>query len=476
MNRYAAENLEKIVMPSIIGFFSLLILLSLTDLAPFSLANEDMENARGVFVEVGVHGLAAIFAIVISFTLMAVEFASQEYTHRIMDIHLKSLVFWSVIVIYLGSLFYNILMLGALEEPVNSKYVEVSMLLTLLCLVILVPYFFITMIRLRPESVISRLLTKIDKEYVNSLKGLLKEDKLNVKSESDKMLPITEIIERSITKGDRSTARFGLDEIQKCYMHYLNEENGAYVSPYFLNHILSIGREAIIEADDDSVVQVLKIFGEVGTHTISKKMDLTTKMVLENIDIIGFKVLKDYDVATQQMINSLQDMLSTVIKINEDSKEILAKIFVLYHDASNELFTLKKYRMTKYMVRSFSELFDLMVENKHCDAIERTAGLLESIGVFAVNLDIRDVLHQSVHSLHKIGISSAKNNLVWDTPKGTLNIAERVIDHLLKVEGETLKYKSKSKEFDIIINEIEYAKKDIEKYLEKGVDFSDLWH
>jgi len=74
-----------------------------------------------------------------------------------------------------------------------------------------------------------------------------------------------------------------------------------------------------------------------------------------------------------------------------------------------------------------------------------------------------------------MGVSSAKNNLVLKTPKGTLNIAERVIDHLLKVEGETLKYKSKSKEFDIIMNEIEYARKDIEKYLEKGVDFSDLW-
>jgi len=475
MNRFVAEKLEKIVIPLIIGFFSLLILLSLTDLSPFSLANEDMENARGIFIEAGVHGLAAIFAIVISLTLMAVEFASQEYTHRIMDIHIKSLTFWSVIVIYLGSLLYNILMLGTLEEPVNSKYVEVSMLLTFLCLVILVPYFFITMIRLRPESVISRLLTKIDKDYVNSLKGLLKEGELNVKSESDKMLPITEIIERSITKGDRSTARFGLDEIQKCYMHYLNEENGAYVSPYFLNHILGIGREAIIEADDDSMVQVLRIFGEVGTHTLSKKVNFSSKMALENINIVGFKVLKDYDAATQQMINSLQNILSTVIKINEDSEEILAQIFILYHDASDELFTLKKYRMIKYMVSSFSELFDSMMENKCYDTIERTAELLEDIGVYAVNLDIRDVIHQSVHSLHKIGISSAKNNLVWNTPKGTLNIAERTIDHLLKIEGETLKYKSKSKEFDVIINEIEYARKDIEKYLKGKVDFSDLW-
>jgi hypothetical protein len=54
-------------------------------------------------------------------------------------------------------------------------------------------------------------------------------------------------------------------------------------------------------------------------------------------------------------------------------------------------------------------------------------------------------------------------------------IAERIIDHLFKIEDETLKCKSKLKEFDSIINEIEYARKDIEKYREEEVDFSDLW-
>ena len=321
MNRFTLENLEKIIIPSMIGFFLVLILLTLAGLAPFSLAADDLENARGILGGVGVEGLSAIFAIVISLTLMAVQFASQQYTHRIMDIHIKSLTFWSVIVIYLGSLLYNVFMLGRLEEPVDSKYVEVSMLLTALCFVMLIPYFFITMVRLRPESVISKLMTKLDVDYLNSIKGLLKEGETRIPGEADKMLPITEIIEKSIGSGDRGTARFGIGEIYKCYMSHLKSENEAYMSPYFQGHLLGIGREAIIEADDDSVVQVLEIFGEVGTHTISQKMDLSTKMVLENIDIVGFKVLKDYDVATQQMIDSLQAMLRTIITMNGVNEE-----------------------------------------------------------------------------------------------------------------------------------------------------------
>jgi hypothetical protein len=475
MNRFGLEDLEKITILSIIGVFAVLIVLTLAEFSPFTLANDDLNNARGILEGVGVEGLSAIFAIVISLTLMAVQFASQQYTHRIMDLHIKSLTFWSVVLIYLGSLLYNVLMLGRLEAPVDIKYVEISMLLTALCFVMLIPYFFITMVRLRPETVINNLLTKLDANYLNTIKGYLEEGETRIPGEADKMLPITEIIEKSIGSGDRGTARFGIGEIYKRYTSDLTKDNEAYVSPYFLGHILGIGREAIIETDDDSMVQVLDIFGKVGTHTIAQKMDYTTKMVLEDIDIIGFKVLKDYDVATQQMINSLQAMLREYMNVADGSEEILTQIFVLYHDTSDDLYTLKKYRMVKYLIKSFSELFAVMEEKRHGEAIERTGGLLESIGVYGVNLDIRDAIHQSVHLLHRMGLSAAKSNLVWETAKGKTTVAERIIDHLLKIEGETLKYKSKSKEFDIIINEIEYARTDIEKYLKKDVDFSDLW-
>ena len=433
MTRFELEDKEKIIILVIISVFSVLIALSFAGLAPFTLANNDLDNARGILADVGVQGLSAIFAIVISLTLMAVQFASQQYTHRIMDIHIKSLIFWTVIVVYLGSLFYNILMLGRLEAPVERRYVEVSMLLTGLSFTLLIPYFFITMVRLKPESVISKHLVKIDADYLNSIKGFFKGEERRIPGEADKMLSVTEIIEKSIGNGDRGTARFGIDEIYKRYMGHLNKENEAYVSSYFLGHILGIGREAIIEADDDSMVQVLDIFGKVGTYTLAQKMDYAPKMALENIDIIGFKVLKDYDVATQQMINSVQAMLRELINMDGENEKILTQIFTLYHDASDALFTLKKYRMIKYLLNSFSELTDVMIEKKQCDIVERTTSLLEMIGVYAVNLDTRDIIHQSIHSLHTIGISAAKHKLIWETLKGTISIPERIIDHLLKI-------------------------------------------
>ncbi|KAF5435119.1 putative membrane protein [Candidatus Methanophagaceae archaeon] len=469
-------DVEKIIILSIIFIFPLLILLCFT--IDLKFATGDPETAGMIFSSVGVGGLSSIFAIVISLSLMAVQFASQQYTHRIMDIHINSLIFKSVIAIYLVSIAYNVFMIGWLEldKSVDYRYVEISMLLAALSLFMLFPYFYFTMRRLRPESVISKLLAKIDEDYLNSIKRYFKEGEPRIPGKADKMLPITEIIEKSLSSGDRETVRFGIGEVYECYMSHLKEENEDYVSPYFMKHLLDIGRETINRANDASMVQLLEIFGCVGKHAILENMSVSARMSVECIDTIGFKVLEDYDVATQQMIDSLQGMLREII--NSGNEEVLGQIFTLYHNTSDELFTLEKDQMLKYMANSFSELPDLMMRNRCYDIIERTAGLLECIGIFAVNLDLRDVLHQSVHSLYKMGISSAKDNLVWETPNRTLIVAERIIDHLLKIEEETLKCKSKLKEFDSIINEIEYAMKDIEKYRkeEEEADFSDLWH
>ena len=556
MNISKLDSQEKIIIRLIIVIFPVIIVLVilLSLILDLNFVTEDTQTAGRIFDGVGVEALSAIFALVITLSLMVVQMSSQQYTHRIMDIHLKSLIFWALIVIYSGSIFYNVFMLGWLDLensssiPYISIYVEISILLTFLSFIMLIPYFYITMRRLKPETVISKLLANIDEDY---LKRLYKE---GVPSKEDKMLPITEIIEKSISSGDHETARLGIDMIYTCYTSHLkkeylfsrdveclfswdsvpgdddkklkeflrdnfdigwaenakilksdggktisifNDENAAEIiidkkengkldiradlSHFFLKHILSIGREAIIRENENSMKQVLETFGKMGERAIRENLNISARKPVEYTEIIGSKVLKDHDPVTQQMIDSLQGMLRIIIKngygklviYKRGNEETLSEIFTLYHNTSDELFKLKKYQMLKYMGNSVSEIIDSMMERRCYDIIARTAELLESIALFAVKREIRDLLHQSVHSLYKMGISSAKDKLVWGTPKRTG--AERIIDHLLKIEEEALKCKSKLKEFDSIINEIEYVRKDIEKYREEEVDFSDLW-
>nr|QNO52648.1 hypothetical protein CKMLAADM_00013 [Methanosarcinales archaeon ANME-1 ERB6] len=450
--------LEKMVVLSIMSIFLILVIIAFTDFIPFVL-KFNTSYASTIYQGIGIGSLLSIFAIVISLALMAVQYASQQYTHRIMDFYIKSMMFRCILFIYMGTIFYNMFMLT--EEPVNPTHMFVSISLSALCIVALIPHFFITMIHLRPDFIIGKMLGRINKKDIDSLKRL-------PHSEEDKLLlPAAEIIERAIRNGDRTTAKNGLDEIRRCYLKYLSPGNEESVSPYFLKHILNVGRVAIINTDDGSVGYVLNILGKIGTQTVSKKMNSSTKIVLEDIDLIGFKVLQNYDAATEQMIKSLQDILKAVIESGNEEKEILMQIFILYNNLSDELFNLKKDKMIKFMLTSFSEprtLLEAMVKNKRCATIEETAKLSKRIGVDAAKGGFIDHFKQSISLLHEIGTSAAKNKLVWDTPMLEIDIAESTIRRLLAMKRE-VKDEVESKEFNNIMNEIDYAIEDIKRYL-----------
>jgi hypothetical protein len=459
--------LEKLVALSLISIFLLLIILAFTDFNPI-VVKLNTSDASDVYQGIGIGGLLSIFAIVISLALMAVQFASQQYTHRIMDFYTKSMMFRCILFIYMGTIFYNMYVL--MEDPVNPTHMFVSISLSALCIIALIPHFFITMIHLRPDFIISKMLGSISEKDIDSLKNYEKST-----SEEDKLLlPIAEIVERAIRNGDRTTARRGLDEIKGCYLKYLNHENEKIVSPYFLKHILNVGRVAIINEDDGSMGYVLNIFGEIGRETVSEKMNFSSKIVLEDIDIIGFKVLHNYDAATEQMIKSLQDIVNAVIESGNEENEILMQIFNLYNNVSDELFNFKKDKIITYTINSFSEpraLIAKMVKNKRYETIEKTAKLLVRISVNAVKSNYRDPIDLSISLLHEIGISSAKNKLEWKTPMRVINIADLIVEHLLTIERE-VKDGAKTTEFNIILSEIDYAKSDIERYL-KDTDF--IW-
>ncbi len=451
------ERLDKVIPLSMISIFAVLILLSIFDPFPFNIAVEDIANARVIYVYSGVEALAAVLAIVIALTLMAIEFAAQEYTHRIMDTYIKSTMFWSMIAMYLITMIYNIYMVAILDMPVNTKFLDASILSQTLCFLMLVPYFIITTIHLRPESIISRILRTIDKEYISSIRRFFHQGRMDIPSSADRMLPAIEIIERSIEKGDRATTRAALDEIHSCYNKYVTLENEEWAGQYFLNHLATTGRKAITEADDDSMVKVLRILGEIGGRNSSE-------LAIEYIHILGFSALKkDYDVAVQQMIDSFQMSLSSPIK-----EEASNKIFESYKELSDELFSWVNKRMIRYMVGCVSALTEMAMNRRDYSMIDRCTELLEKMGRSAVAHNIRDVTHQCIQAFHLIGTSSAKMGL---------DITDHIIEPLLRIEREI---DPADRE---IIGEMEYAKRDIERsaqrYIvseeEKGIETSDLW-
>jgi hypothetical protein len=200
------------------------ILVGLSFFGHFAIAGkaQNLTGAQTHLSSVGVDALAGVLAIVISVTLMAVQFSSQEYTQRIMDTYIKSVIFWLLIGIYLFTILFNVFLLHWLKnqiDPFNIKLLNISILLTMLCFMLLIPYFLFTMKQLRPKNIISKALMQVDKKFIKIL--------LQKKYDVDHIQLVSDIIQKSQKSKDPIT-RFGVSKLSECYDRLIYKENDCW--------------------------------------------------------------------------------------------------------------------------------------------------------------------------------------------------------------------------------------------------------
>ncbi len=456
------ERLEKVIPLALISIFAVLIGFRVTGVIPSILATGEFEVSRTIFVDAGIGGLLSVLAIVISLTLMGIQFASQEYTHRVMNTYLKSYMLWSMIGIYLATILYNLYMTAFLKIPVDTTYADVSVMLQSLCLIMLIPHFVIAVIHLRPDFTINIIVNSVDEEYILAIENFIQTGKGQVPTNVDRLLPAVEIIEKSISRGDRATVRVALDELYNCYRKFVNPENEAWIPRYFLDYLLRIGREAIMETDDDSLVQILDILGEIGSSSSAIEV---VHLVIDDISIIGLGALKkDFEAAVEQTVDSFQLILKS-----STGEETSNKIFDSLDELSEQLFSMDKKRLIRYLIGRLSGLTEMAVERKDSVIITKWSTVLEEIGRNVVIRKQRAAVHETIQAFYQMGILGAKNEL---------DVTRYAIEPLLRIEREL------SPDDRELISEVEYARKEIEKSTQKhtpsgegegSIDTKDLW-
>ena len=205
----------------------------------FNLFNTEATSARYMLSAL-VQAQAAIVAIVISLTLIAVQFTASAYSPRVIDIFKspkQNPDFWILIGFYGVSIFYGLLLLklveGATGELVNQSAiwpsfyplislehgVSMAYWLGIFTFIILVPYLWNILDLLKPENIINRL--KID---------ITKDTLLN--SEEDPIQPITDIVHGSIMKYDIATTRVGLKAVTERVIEII-DSGGCPIIRYF---------------------------------------------------------------------------------------------------------------------------------------------------------------------------------------------------------------------------------------------------
>lgn len=167
----------------------------------------DKNNAFPVMSTIA-QSQAAIMAIIVSLTLVAVQLTSQRYSPRIVSIFLKKRDFWIFIGLYSISILYDILVLWVVND---FKYfgilIYIGIILMILSLSVLFVYVRNTITTLEPTKAVEMIANdikpdKIDK-YVNN--------KYN--RPNDPIITVLDIINGAINRYDEYTVINGIDGI-----------------------------------------------------------------------------------------------------------------------------------------------------------------------------------------------------------------------------------------------------------------------
>ena len=245
-----------------------------------------------------VQSLAAIIAIVVTMTLVAVQLTASAYSPRVIDIFKKDWVMWLLLVWYGLSIFFGLFVLEMIggEYSISNSWcitvpLEICVFLAYLMGIIAFAGLFWhignVINLLNPENIIKRLSGGITKKNISKHIKSLDEHKVDRTRpiETDPVQPIEDIICSSLSKHDFTTISSGINVITNRAIDVM-DQNEYKISEYFCGHLERIGKLAVNSGDDESAAEVIKNWGDVLKEMAGEKCDL-----ISHINILAFESL-----------------------------------------------------------------------------------------------------------------------------------------------------------------------------------------
>nr|QNO56741.1 hypothetical protein HGIILDEE_00030 [Methanosarcinales archaeon ANME-1 ERB7] len=277
----------------------------------FNLFHTEPTSARYMLSAL-VQSQAAIVAIVISLTLIAVQLTASAYSPRVIDIFKKNPDMWLLLGCYGVSIFYGFIVLklveGAGGEAVSQSviwsigrfsvsfefYVSLAYWLGVFTFVALFPYMLNIIGLLKSGNIIKRLATEISKDKI-------------LNSEEDPIQPIMDIVHGSIMKYDIATTRVGLKAVTDRVIKIINSDDEEEISGHFCKHLERVGKLAVSRMDEESTKEVIGQLDFFGESTAEKGLQCATAQTAEFLSAIGVTAAdKGLVVATWRAVEFLE--------------------------------------------------------------------------------------------------------------------------------------------------------------------------
>ena len=288
----------------------------------FNLLHTDVDSARYMLSAL-IQSEAAIIAIVVTMSLVAVQLAASSYSVRVVDIFRKKLDLWLLLLTYGFAIFWGLGVLKMIDvanplacglffncQSDHENYIIATYSLGVFVYVALGFYIWHMMGMLRPTAIIDTLAKDITKENICNEETI---------DENDPMLPIIDIINNSIQKYDHATSKTGLRAIEKRICAILNNKNynadeKLKISEYTFEHLMQVGKLALSRSDETSTNQIINTIQNIGIIAVKNHCEQIANSAIKYLTNIGLSA------TTQKFELSARMAIKAIEKISVDNE------------------------------------------------------------------------------------------------------------------------------------------------------------
>lgn len=279
--------------------FNFLIVLHITIFSKWGILYNNADSARYMLSAL-VQSEAAIFAIVITLSLVAVQLAAQSYSARITELFQNAPDLWILIITYIIAMIYGLGVLKLIDEdfpgfnPITNLEVHISFsyFLGIFAFIAIIPYIHNTLNLLKPSNVIKILSDRVTGERILSAI----QEKREKKYEIDPILPIIDLIRGSLMRYDSETIITGLRAIENR-----------------INYIIQ--NEDLKENDKEKILRhIIFHFSRFGNLAISKRYERIAIEIVDNL-------LRNANIASTQGLDEVKMLVIILLQDFEKSAE-----------------------------------------------------------------------------------------------------------------------------------------------------------
>jgi hypothetical protein len=411
-----------------------------------------------------VQSQAAIVAIVVTLTLIAVQLAASSYSPRVIDIFKNDPTMLDLLFGYGMSIFFGLFVLEMIQDEDPSQtifwsfhniYINISISLEWL---IYLAYWFglvafaalsvymITIIDLlKPENIIKRLSENISKE--NVLKFIESEEKQKEdrtkKIEEDPIQPIMDIIHGAVMKYDIATTRIGLDAVTDRVIEIIDSDSQEEISTCFCDHLERVSTLTVNKMDEESTAEAIKNLDNFGKSTAERGFESAASGAARSLGFVGkIAAERGFERETNQAARSLENIGETAAekKLAVATFQAVLYLGIIEADAAERGLE----RTTKQAAHSIGHVGKAAAENGLEVETLQTVEFLRTIG-------LESAVSEAAWSLVYVGIAAAKKGLESATKQAAQFLAELAIssegDVKTAIENHRLALRGKDQKF-----------------------------